>query len=163
MIEQNNIPQVNNSKKISQLRGRDAITYHQDHSWIAIAQYNDKIGSYHNLAMNISSITSYAITKAIEETKQMLNYEINNFLVSYNISYLNDLSYFVGEYDYDKFSNIITQNTISYNLISYSNEYNLNSLMWDYYPNKESIELNYIMTDNNEYLLSENSKKIKTI
>lgn len=162
-MEENNIPKVNNSKKISQLKARDAITYHQDHSWIAIAQYNDKIGSYHNIAMNIASITGYAISKTQELNSYMIDERLEEFSTTYNISYISDLGKFQGEYDYDRFSYAIVPNTVSYNLVSYVRDYTEQSIMWDYYPSIEfnNVKIQYLTGEDGIYLLTDRGKKLR--
>lgn len=162
-MEQNNVIKVNNSKKISQLRGRDSITYNQDHSWIAIAQYNDKINSYHNIAMNIASITSYAIDKSAELSYVIFDDKMQTWVASYNLSDLYELSYFTGPYDYEKFSYFIQPETVASNLMAYAADFTQKELMWEYYPGEEigSIKLDYIVTDTEDYLLTDKGKKIR--
>ena len=162
-MEENNIPKVNKSKKISQLKGRDSITYHQDHSWIAVAQYNDKIGSYHNIAMNVSAITSYAIEQSIENSSNIVDDKIQELVYTYNLSYIAELGYFNGEYDYDKFSYLIEPQGVSYNLIIYASEYAQKQLMWDYFPGNEygTVKIDYLITDDNEFILTDKGKKLR--
>lgn len=162
-MEENNIPQVNNSKKISQLRGRDAITYHQDHSWIAVAQYNDRIGSYHNIAMNIASITGYSISKTVEASNELIDAKIAELVDTYYLAYTAQLGYFVGEYDYDKISYMIEPQSMTYNIMSYAAKYAEKQLMWDYYPSNEygNVKIDYLITDDNEFILTDKGKKLR--
>jgi hypothetical protein len=163
MIEQNSIIKVNNSKKISELRGRDTITYHQDHSWLAVAQYNDRINAYHNIAMNVAAITGYAIENSTLASYEIFDNKLHEYITSYNLSDLYDLSYMTGYYDYDKFSYFIQPDTVAYNLVAYTNEFTQQQLMWLYYPSIDigSIKLDYIVTDNEDYLLTDKGKKIR--
>jgi hypothetical protein len=160
---ENTIPQVNNSKKISQLRGRDAITYHQDHSWIAVAQYNSLIGSYHNIAMNISAITSYAIESSVGNATTLLNDKIQELIDTYYLSYTAQLGYFVGEYDYEQLSYMIEPQSFTYNIMAYASQFAQNQIMWDYYPSNEfvNVKIDYLITDDNEFILTDKGKKLR--
>ena len=55
---QHNIDTSNN-KKISELDGRETITKHQDHTWFPVAQYDSRTNTYHNIALNLKTITDY--------------------------------------------------------------------------------------------------------
>jgi hypothetical protein len=68
-----------------------------------------------------------------------------------------------GYYDYDKFSYFIQPDTVAYNLVAYTNEFTQQQLMWLYYPSIDigSIKLDYIVTDNEDYLLTDKGKKIR--
>lgn len=66
-----NTDAINDSKKISELRKLTYVTKHQENTWFPIAQYNSRTASYHNAAINLRAITSYAIaytTYALEQT-----------------------------------------------------------------------------------------------
>lgn len=159
----NNIVKVNNSKKISELRGRDEITKHQDHSWIAIAQYNDKIGAYHNIALNVSSITSYAIEQSAINSAYFLDEQIAYLVDAYSLSYTSQLSYWLGEYDYDKFSYVVNESQIAYNIISYTTQYTNNTVAWEYYPGIEfnNVRIKYLCGEDGVNLLTDTGKKIR--
>ena len=66
-----------NNKKISEITGRDVLPRHKDHTWLAAAQYNSQNNSYHNIAVNLQSITDYSIS-------------YSSYLNAYTMSYLND-------------------------------------------------------------------------
>ena len=66
-----------NNKKISEITGRDVLPRHKDHTWLAAAQYNSQNNSYHNIAVNLQSITDYSIS-------------YSSYLNTYTMSYLND-------------------------------------------------------------------------
>lgn len=159
----NNIVKINNSKKISELRGRDEITKHQDHSWIAIAQYNDKIGAYHNIALNISSITGYAIEQSAINSAYFLDEQIAYLVDAYSLSYTSQLSYWLGEYDYDKFSYVVNESQIAYNIISYTTQYTNNTVAWEYYPGVEfnNVRIKYLCGEDGVNLLTDTGKKIR--
>lgn len=162
-MSDNNIVKINNSKKISELRGRDEITKHQDHSWIAIAQYNDKIGAYHNIALNISSITGYAIEQSAINSAYFLDEQIAYLVDAYSLSYTSQLSYWLGEYDYDKFSYVVNESQIAYNIISYTTQYTNNTVAWEYYPGVEfnNVRIKYLCGEDGVNLLTDTGKKIR--
>lgn len=113
------VPVVNNrNKKISELRGRDKITTYQDHSWLPLAQYNSRINSYHNVAINLKSITSYCNSYSTD----FVNNEIDKLHKQYanledlsNLSYLSDISYYIN-------NSSIANTIVSYNY-SYTKDY----------------------------------------
>lgn len=117
-------PIVNNkNKKISELRGRDTITSYQSHSWLPLAQYNSRINSYHNVAINLYSITSYCNSYAAEFT----SYEINKLHDQYsNLEALNDISQ-VQDLAY-----YIQNSSIANNIVSYSFSYNKDYFEWQF-------------------------------
>ena len=112
-------PLVNNkNKKISELRGRDTITTYQDHSWLPLAQYNSRINSYHNVAINLKSITSYCNSYSTE----FVNNQIDKLHKQYedleelaNLSYLSDVSYYIN-------NSAIANTIVSYNY-TYTKDY----------------------------------------
>ena len=106
----------NNSKKISELDARETITYHQDHSWFPVAQYDSRISSYHNIAMNLKSITSYSIENIDNKYKNI--YELDN--LSYN------------DLDNDKISYIINNSNIANNIVSYTFSYSKDYFEWQF-------------------------------
>lgn len=159
----NVIPKVNNSRKISELRGRDAITKHQDHSWLAVAQYNDTIGAYHNIAINVASITGYAISASNEISTNLIDDKIAYFSESYYIPQVSTLSYMFGEYDHEKFSYSIHNSEIAYNIVTYSAVYANDIVAWEYYPSKEfnNVHILYLCGEDGEYLLTDKGKKLR--
>ena len=94
----------NNSKKISELTPRDTITYHKDHSWFAIAQYDSRVNAYVNLAMNLDTITgycnsyssyittynAYVLDQKINNLQNHVEVEVAYNVVSYAFSYSKD-------------------------------------------------------------------------
>lgn len=86
----------NNSKKISELTPRDTITYHKDHSWFAVAQYDSRVNAYVNLAMNLDTITGYCNTYSaylIAGTKDIIDNDIRELtyeLMTYTVSYVGE-------------------------------------------------------------------------
>lgn len=113
----------NRNKKISELKGRDTITAYQNHSWLPVAQYNSRINSYHNLAINLGSITSYCNSYSTYFT----NNEIDKLHNQYKdleeltgLSYITDLSYYIN--------NSVIANTI----VSYSFTYTKDYFEWQF-------------------------------
>lgn len=105
----------NNSKKISELKHRDTITKYQGNSWIPIAQYDHRINTYHNIAMNVDVITSYSINeinKDYEPIHKMkpLSYDLNESYLSYAIN----------------------DSKIAQNIVCYSISYTKNYLDWQF-------------------------------
>lgn len=157
----NPIPILYNSKKISELRGRDSITEHQDHSWIVIAQYNSLLGSYHNIAMNLKAITSYAIENSYQSTDYVIKTEMRNFINDYNIAYLRDFAYVFIQSN-EETSYILSYSELATNVVSYINSYTMDCVMWDHFPSHDII-LNsekYLATETRTHILTENNKKI---
>lgn len=116
--------QVNNrNKKISELRGRDNITTYQNHSWIPVAQYNSRINSYHNLAINLSALTSYCNSYAIDYTDNEIE-KIND-----KLSELDKLSYIGISPDIAYY---INNSSIANAIISYSFSYNTDYFEWQF-------------------------------
>jgi hypothetical protein len=115
-------PLVNNkNKKISELRGRDTITTYQDHSWLPLAQYNSRINSYHNVAINLKSITSYCNSYSTEFVNNQIDklhhqYEdLEQLAYLGNLSYISDISYYIN-------NSSIANTIIAYNY-SYTKDY----------------------------------------
>jgi len=108
------------SKKISELQGRDVITQHKDHSWFAIAQYDSRVNSYVNIAMNLNTITSYCTDYSDDKTSYTFN------TITDNYHELIDLQ--------DKGSDVayVNNSQIGGNIISYSFSYNKNYLDWQF-------------------------------
>ena len=100
----------NNSKKISELTPRDTITYHKDHSWFALAQYDSRIDSYVNIAMNLDTITGYC-----NSYSSYIN-SYNTYVLDNKISYLKEQ----------------IAGSISYNIISYAFSYSKDYFEWQF-------------------------------
>lgn len=93
-----------NSKKISELTARETITYHKDHSWIPLAQYDSRVNAYVNLAMNLDTITSYCnsyssyintynsyiLDNKITYLQEHIEGPVSNNIISYAFSYSKD-------------------------------------------------------------------------
>ena len=101
-----------NSKKISELKGRENITMHQDHSWVPIAQYDGRTNTYHNIAMNVKSFTSYSI-----DTIERKLGDVNNMI---NIADASE----------DNLSYFINNSYIAHNIVSYSITYGRDYFEW---------------------------------
>ena len=151
-------PIKNNSKKISELNGRDVITKHQEYSWIPVAQYDHRIGSYVNIALNVASITGYAMTYSnsysliILEDERRRNEELyhpQEWLKLYDVGY--NTSY-------------ITNSSIANNISSYTFSYSSYVFGWKYLcegNQKPEIEHpKYKYTELEEYIYGPDGKKI---
>ena len=105
-----------NSKKISELTARDVITYHKDHSWFPVAQYDSRIDSYVNLAMNLESITSYSINTVKNDYKDLES--LKGLAYSYN--------------DNSEIAYVINNSNIANNIVSYTFAYNKDYFEWQF-------------------------------
>ena len=115
----------NKNKKISELRARDTITTYSNHSWIPIAQYNQRTNSYHNVAINLSSITTYCNSYSVNYT----NDEIDKLHLQYeDLERLSELAYMTG----DNISYVINNSTIANNIVSYTFSYSKNYFDWQF-------------------------------
>jgi hypothetical protein len=115
----------NKNKKISELRARDTITTYSNHSWIPIAQYNQRTNSYHNVAMSLSSITTYCNSYSVNYT----NDEIDKLHLQYeDLERLSELAYMTG----DNISYVINNSTIANNIVSYTFSYSKNYFDWQF-------------------------------
>ena len=160
-------PLKNNSKKISELTARDVITYHQSYSWIPIAQYDHRIDSYTNLAINIASITSYAIEHASDYTYQITyeqrikdfeRYEPEEWKKLLDVGKVevtnSELSYLTNVED------AITNSPIAYNLTTYSIAYTLEHTGWQYLGYNTIEHPKYLYNELEEYVLTPDGRKI---
>jgi len=115
----------NKNKKISELRAKDTITTYSNHSWLPIAQYNQRTNSYHNVAINLSSITTYCNSYSINYT----NDEIDKLHLQYeDLERLSELAYMTG----DNISYVINNSTIANNIVSYTFSYSKNYFDWQF-------------------------------
>jgi len=156
-------PIKNNSKKISELTPRDIITYHQAYSWIPIAQYDHRIDSYVNLAINIAAITSYSTaysynlihSQRVEDFEKYKPEEWEKLLAigEEPITYT-DLSYLtnIGE--------LIENSSIANNLITYNYSYVASNMGWEYFNERNYSKPTYIFDENEEYVLDAKGNKI---
>ena len=154
----------NNSKKISELKPRDIITYHQSYSWIPIAQYDHRINSYVNLAINISSITGYSTSSANSYSAELIEnerirneemYHPEDWLDLYNVGY---------NTNEDMNSYYITNSNIAYNISSYTFSYSSYVFGWQYlFGNNDRPEIvhpKYKYNELEEYIYTEDGRKI---
>lgn len=162
-MAENNIPKINNSRKISELRGREGLAYHQEHSWLAVAQYNSMIGAYHNIAVNIGAITSYSINAANEISSYIVDTKLEEFAEAYRMGYVLSLTYVIDGTDYDTTSYYISNAPIAETLTTYIHSYTMDSVAWEYYPAKEynNVKINYLTGEDGQYLLTDKGKKIR--
>ena len=162
MSDVNPIPIINNSKKISQIRGRDSITYHQEHSWLVLAQYNDKIAAYHNVAMNLSAVTGYSISVANEMSSYIIMQELDKLVTTYGLEGFLELSYIGKQNNYDSIGYAISNSAIASNIVSYEHSYTMQTIMWEYYPTKDETFniVKYLYTESGTHLLTDKGKMI---
>ena len=116
----------NKNKKISELRARDTITTYSNHTWIPIAQYNQRTNSYHNIAMNLSSITTYCNSYSSNYTDNEIVKLHEQYEDLEKFSELNQIT------DTENITYIINNSTIAHNLVSYTFSYSKNYLDWQF-------------------------------
>lgn len=151
-----------NSKKISEFKRRDTLSYHPENSWIVIAQYNSLFDSYHNLALNLKTLTDYSINASKEDTSYVINTNNNHLINLYNLEELKQFSYIGNSYDYNTTYSYISYSEIASNFSSYIYSYVMNSMMWEYFPDKSYTfnEAIYLYTEDGTTLLTDRGKKI---
>jgi hypothetical protein len=116
----------NKNKKISELRAKDTITTYSNHSWLPIAQYNQRTNSYHNVAINLSSITTYCNSYSVNYT----NDEISKLHGQYeDLERLSELNSYLGP---DSISYYISNSSIANNIVSYTFSYSKNYFDWQF-------------------------------
>lgn len=155
----------NNSKKISELKPRDIITNHRDHSWIPVSQYDDRIASYTNFAISIKALTDY--TDAYSYNISYNNtYELENKL---NIEEWNDLMNVGYAYNPGYISTDLNEkyaySSIAQNISTYTFSYTSYIYGWQYLYGKYSIDTNpnkqYKYSELESYIIDENGNKIE--
>lgn len=117
---------IGRSKKISELRARSEITSYQDHTWIPIAQYNSRINAYHNIAMNLKTITDYCISYSNDYT----SYEIDK--INDKMEDFDQLNNITTATDEENLSYLIESSPIANTLVSYSFSYSTNYMDWQF-------------------------------
>ena len=116
----------NKNKKISELRAKDTMTTYSNHSWLPIAQYNQRTNSYHNVAINLSSITTYCNSYSVNYT----NDEISKLHSQYeDLERLSELNSYLGP---DSISYYISNSSIANNIVSYTFSYSKNYFDWQF-------------------------------
>lgn len=116
----------NKNKKISELRARDTITTYSNNSWIPIAQYNQRTASYHNVAINLSSITSYCNSYSSNYTDNEIVKLHEQYEDLEKFSELNQIT------DTENITYIINNSNIAHNLVSYTFSYSKNYFDWQF-------------------------------
>ena len=155
----------NNSKKISELKPRDIITTHKDHSWIPVSQYDARIASYTNFAINIKALTDYTDSYSYNisynntyELKNELNMEEWNDLL--NVGYAYNPGYISPEMDekyaYSSIAKNISTYTFSYTSYIYGWQY----LYGKYSVNTDNIE-NVNFSELENYIVDSEGNKIE--
>lgn len=116
----------NKNKKISELRARDTITTYSNNSWLPLAQYNFRTASYHNVAINLSAITSYCNSYSSNYT--------DNEIIKLHEQYedLEKLSELNQILDNENITYVINNSTIASNIVSYTFTYNKNYFDWQF-------------------------------
>lgn len=157
-------PGKNNSKKISELKPRDVITYHRDHTWIPIAQYDSRIDSYTNLAINLSAITDYTDSYAYYLVSQISGsvadeYDLKKWLYLKAIGETENPGYITPE-----LNNLVTYSSIAQNLITYAFSYTDMLHGWEYLFGHYDVDIpnrpEYLYTDLERYILTQDGRKI---
>lgn len=157
-------PGKNNSKKISELKPRDIITYHQSYSWIPVAQYDHRIDSYTNLAINISSITDYSTSYAsaymvdvIDEQKEQLN--LSEWEALLNVGYTTNLGYITNDLNEAVSYSIIAKNIATYTF-SYTDSLHGWQYLFGFYKKPDPVYEEYLYSELEDYILTPSGDKI---
>ena len=116
----------NKNKKISELRARNTITTYSNNSWIPIAQYNQRTASYHNVAINLSSITSYCNSYSSNYTDNEIVKLHEQYEDLEKFSELNQIT------DTENITYVINNSNIAHNLVSYTFSYSKNYFDWQF-------------------------------
>lgn len=112
-----------NSKKISELIKREHITTYQAYTWFPAAQYDHRVNSYFNFAMNLSAITGYCNAYSynlIGEFTDKISYELGEIDKLMEITGGENISYYINNSD------------IASTIIAYSFSYNINYIDWQF-------------------------------
>lgn len=112
-----------NSKKISELTKRQYITTYQSYTFIPIAQYDHRVNSYFNFAINLSAITSYCNTYSynlIDEFTDKIDSQLNEIDKLMEITGGENIAYYINNSD------------IASTIISYGFSYNINYIDWQF-------------------------------
>lgn len=154
----------NNSKRISELKPRDIITYHQSYSWIPVAQYDHRIDSYTNFAINISALTGYNMSYAYQVSNDVAayyayTYNMDEWVKLYNVGQAENPGYITPELD-----NLVTYSSIAQNIITYSFSYTDTLHGWRYLFGHYDVDIprrpEYLYTELEQYILTEDGRKI---
>ena len=112
-----------NSKKISELLKRQHISSYQNNTWIPVAQYEPRINSYYNLAINLNAITEYCNTYSynlMDNLSDKISYELNEVDKLIQIAEGENIAYYINN------------SSIASTIISYGFTYNINYLDWQF-------------------------------
>lgn len=154
----------NNSKKISELKPRDIITYHQAYSWLPVSQYDHRIDAYTNFRINLSALTDYTSTYSYEVAENLHSYikeEFNHdeWIDLLNVGYAYNPGYISEELD-EKY----TYSCIAQNITTYTVSYTSYLHGWHYLFGNYDVVITprpeYLYTELEEYILTEDGKKI---
>ena len=157
----------NNSKRISELKPRDIITYHQAYSWIPIAQYDHRIDSYTNLAINISALTDYTSAYAYETANfaaayMAYSYNLDDWMRFNSIGSIENFGYITQELD-----EAISYSSLAQNLITYSFSYTDKMHGWRYLFGHYDVDIparpEYLYTELEQYIITEDGRKIMIV
>lgn len=154
----------NNSKRISELKPRDIITYHQAYSWIPVAQYDHRIDSYTNFAINIAALTDYSTAYSYQLANEATayleySYNLDEWLRLRAIGTAYNTGYITPELD-----ELVANSEIAQNLITYSFSYTDTLHGWRYLFGHYDVDIprrpEYLYTDLEQYILTEDGRKI---
>lgn len=157
----------NNSKKISELKPRDIITTYKQNSWIPVAQYDHRIGSYTNLAINLDAITdygeayAYSLMQSTIDTMQVMVDQLNpdEWIRLLNVGHVYNPGYITEPMSY-----AVAYSTVAQNLTTYAFSYTSYLHGWHYLFGKYEKSIDprpeYIYTDLEEYILTEDGRML---
>lgn len=155
----------NNSKKISELKPRDVITQHRDHSWIPVAQYDSRIDSYTNFAISIEALTDYSDAYSYVMANAATAYLAYSYQLDtewLNLVHIGD-TYNPG-YITNELDEAFTYSDIAQNIVTYAFSYTDIIHGWQYLYGHYDVDITprpeYLYTDLEQYILTEDGRKI---
>jgi len=157
----------NNSKKISELKPRDIITTYKQNSWIPVAQYDHRIGSYTNLAINLDAITDYSEAYAynlMQDTIDTMHMIISELQPEEWVKFVNVGNVYNPGYITEPMEEAVNASSIARNLTTYAFSYTSYLHGWHYLFGKYEKSIDprpeYIYTDLEEYILTEDGRML---
>lgn len=155
----NSVGIKNNSKKISELKPYELTSY-KGSSWIPIAQYDPRIDSYTNFALNLGTIVDYSDISSYNAIGEfILSYDLQNWTQLNEFGKLENPGYITQEMSY-----LLTYSYVAQNIITYSVSYTNKLHGWQYLFGNYNVTIpdrpNYKFSEQEEYIIDINGKKL---
>jgi hypothetical protein len=157
-------PGKNNSKKISELKPRDVITQHKDHSWIPVAQFDSRINAYTNFAINIAALTDYTDEFAYNTASDAVSYFADSYNMEDWVKFWNVGQQYNPGYITPELDEAVAYSSIAQNISTYIYSYTDILHNWEYLFGHYEVDIpnrpEYLYTDLEQYILTEDGRKI---